>query len=80
MKTYWLTPTGAQWLGKPSAPGYYGFTIELSDIFDGSDERGISTLDLYLHGYSWKTINRLTKAGLVTDNFRKSMYSERGGD
>lgn len=81
MKSCWLTPEGARWLGKPTAAGRYELSENLHNIFDGSDEDGVSTLDLYLRGYSWKDINKLVRAGLVTEKFSESEYStQKGGD
>jgi hypothetical protein len=78
-KRYWLTPNGFGWIGRPSAAGRYEISNELHDIFYGSDDKGISTLDLYLHGYTWKTIERLTKLGLITDKFSESAKRDMNG-
>ena len=72
MKTYWLTPKGADRLDTPISPGGYESSMLLHDIFDGSDKRGITALDLYLHGFDWKFINKLVGAGLLTSKFSKA--------
>jgi len=77
VKSYWLTPTGAYWKRNPTTPGRYELSEQLHDIFDGSDSKGISNLDLVLHGYDWATVDGLMRFGLVTDKLEKSVWGKK---